>query len=519
MLRHQLNPVSWADTFLRALIPSFIADAIFSDHRKATRLHPTSYLDGLRGIASVIVFFCHYTEDNYNSLTRSYGVADNDRPETATTGWIQLPFLRIIFSGRPMVHIFFVISGFVLSYKPIKAIHARDYDKCYVTLSSSTFRRAFRLFGPCVASTFMIMCLQQMDLYPGRNPRASWTEQLMVWKRVVFTQITWPWAWDKDMMPGYDIHLWTIPIEFAHSMLLFMVILMLARTKLRIRQMMVLGLMGYCLSCGKWAGFEFLAGLFLAEVHVLKSAREQQNKEWESVAQEEDDDDLDKYGHREVRQGGGLVSLSTLKTVFCISLVILGLFVGGWPNHYADKTPGIRWFLAKTPMPFAKMDHLAPQKFWFGLCAIGTVWAVGELPLLKRFFEGSLAQYCGHISYAIYICHGPVLGLFQAYVFGSPFVPAQGEPGTDDYKVAVEAHGIKGMMGMDNTTQKTMGWFLGLCVLGPIVVWAADIFMRAIDEPIVRIARKMENVCLDREAQPDQRPGGRRLEPGYSQAA
>src|SRR4051794_14591073 len=104
-------------TLLRLLLPSFIADVVFPEHKPTWRLHPTSYLDGLRGIASVIVFFCHFTEEIYPPLTPTYGL-NPDQP----SAWIQLPFARLIFSGRPMVHIFFVISGFVLSYKPIKAI-------------------------------------------------------------------------------------------------------------------------------------------------------------------------------------------------------------------------------------------------------------------------------------------------------------------------------------------------------------------------------------------------------------
>ncbi|KAK3341271.1 acyltransferase 3 [Lasiosphaeria hispida] len=463
---------AWKNAF-RLLLPSFIADFLFPDHKSTWRLHPTSYLDGLRGIASVIVFFCHYTENNYSYLVQSYGI-DKEKP----SGWIQLPYLRIIFSGRPMVHIFFVISGFVLSYKPIKAVHARDLDMCYTALSSSTFRRAFRLFGPCVASTFIIMCLTQAG-YVGKA-QASWSAQFWRWKDAVFHQVAWPWAWDKDLRPPYDIHLWTIPIEFAHSMLLFMVILMLSRVRLRIRQAMVFGLMTYCLACGKWAGFEFLGGLFLAEIHILQHA--QDPKEWEKS---------------EEVQTSRKRLLGSMKTALCVGVILVGMFVGGWPNRNADKTPGIRYFLARTPLPFAKMENQAPQKYWFGLSAVFIVWSVGELATLKRFFEGPLAQYCGRISYAVYIVHGLALGMFERRILGRPFVPASGTPGAPGFKEAVAGWGVKGYVGVVNTTQMTVGWFVGLCILGPMVIWAADLFWRAIDDPIVRLGRKLELACVD----------------------
>ncbi|KAK4148541.1 acyltransferase family-domain-containing protein [Chaetomidium leptoderma] len=529
--------------FLRALLPSFVADTIFPEthhhHRPPLwRLHPTSYLDGLRGIAAIIVFFCHYTETNFPWLTPAYGgggLADEYHGvggggyNTTTMGYnhhntttmmtmppppppsssslsssptsssfIQLPFLRVLYSGRPMVHIFFVISGFALSYKPVRALHAaprRDVDKCYAALASSAFRRALRLFGPCVVSTFFVMCLRQMGLL--RGGKKTLAAELWKWKGAVLNQVAWPWDWDRDLRPAYDVHLWTIPIEFAHSMLLFMVLLMLARVRLRLRMAAVFGLMVYCLACGKWAGFEFLTGLFLAEVHVLLAAA--RAKEWEG----------DSETHRSRRDS---TAAGWALKMFQIGLVLLGLFLAGWPNGGADKTPGIRWFLAQTPMPFAKMDHLAPQKFWFGLSAAVTVWAVGDLGFLRRLFESPVAQYCGRISYAVYICHGPVEDLFRERLLGYPTIPAQGEPGAPGYQPALAATGVKGLIGVETMTQITMSWFVGLWVLGPLVIWAADLFWRAVDSQIVSLARRLETLCLD-----DTEPSPRSQ--GYSLAA
>lgn len=488
---HQLLPLPARQPLtrvLRALLPSFVADVVFPEHRPTWRLHPTSYLDGLRGVAAVIVFFCHYTENNFSALTPSYGFDPERRPSS----WLQLPLARAVFSGRPMVHIFFVISGFVLSYKPVRALHAREPERCYAALASSTFRRAFRLFGPCVASTFLILCMRQAG-WLGRA-QETLAEELWKWKGAVFHQLAWPWEWDRDLRPAYDVHLWTIPIEFAHSMLLFMVLLMLSRVRLGVRMAAVLGLMGYCLACGKWAGFEFLAGLFLAEVYVLRAARA---KEWEGASET-----------HEVRAS----ACGWLLKAFQLGLVLLSLFIGGWPNSEAEKTPGIRYFLAQTPMPFAKMDALAPQKFWFGLSAVATVWAVGELGFLRRLFESPFAQYCGRISYAVYICHGPVEELFRDWLLGHPIIGAVGEPGTPEYKPALPATGVKGFVGIETMTQITVGWFVGLWLLAPLVIWAADLFWRGVDNQVVSLARKLEVWCLD-----DSEPSPRSQ--GYSTAA
>lgn len=464
---------------LRGLLPSFVAEAVWPDQRKAWRVHQTSYLDGLRGIASVLVFFCHYTEENHKYLLPSYGLSGPSYPSSL----IQLPFLRVIFSGRPMVHIFFVISGFVLSYKPIRHIHARNPDACFTSLASSAFRRPFRLFGPCVASTFIIALMIQAGWLYKPLPSLSW--QFWAWTDALFHSITWPWSWDTDLRPGYDVHLWTIPIEFAHSMLLFLVILILSRVRQAIRQCAVFCLMLYFLACGKWAAFEFIGGMFLAEMHLLQAARP---KMWETL---------------EMSTSPDSPSLtSAVRTGFHSSVIIAALFVAGWPNFLAEETPGIRYLLANTPDPWATMDDLAPQKFWFAIAAVFTVWSCGELGLVRRFLEGPLSQYCGRISYAIYIVHGPVLATFQDYVIGSngsgSYARAQNDdPNPSGYLPATSPSGVKGWFGMDGPTQQTVSWLVGLAVLGPMVVWAADVFWRAVDVPIVAMAKRLELLCLD----------------------
>lgn len=459
--------------FLRFLIPSFIADRLYPDQKPTYKLHPTSYLDGLRGIASVLVFICHYTECNWGDLTHFYGV-NKENPGS----FIQMPYIRLIYSGRPMVHIFFIISGFVLSYKPIKAIHARDMLKCYSALSSSTFRRAFRLFGPCIVSTFMIMILAQYDLvWPG--PKETWTDQLITFKDSSFHGILWPWDWDRDVIPNYDIHLWTIPIEFAHSMLLFIVILGLSHVRLRLRQITVFGIMIWCLACGKWAAFEFLTGLFLAEIVLLKSAR---RPGWESP---------------EKNFSSPNSVMKKLKTALHVLIMVVGLYIAGWPNHDADKTPGISWFYRKTPFPFCVIDVTYPQKYWFGLSAAFMVWTIGEMPVLKKLFESGFAQYCGRISYAIYIVHGAVIDLYDGYVVGFAYSPQVGEPGDYGYRPTVMPSGLKSYVGTATSSQQALGWFIGLLIIGPLTFWYADVFWRAVDDPIVKLGRKIEMACVD----------------------
>ncbi len=466
---------TWTLGMLRTLLPSFVADVVWPEHRPAYKIHPTSYLDGLRGLASFVVFFCHYTELNHGYFTPSYGL----NGDHVASCFIQLPYARVIFSGRPMVHIFFIISGFVLSYKPLKSIHALSLDKCYTVLSSSVFRRPIRLFLPCVVSTFLVAFLIQYGYHAGEK-KESLAAQLWNWKSAVFRRIAWPWEWDRHLFPPYDIHLWTIPIEFNHSMLLFLGILGLARLRLRLRQALTVAIMLYALCSGKWAAFEFYAGMFLAEVHILQSHSR-------PLAF------LDDY----YAPLAETILRPAVRNTFHAAVLLAAFFVAGWPNQGAELTSGIAFLNARTPSSFRTDDVEMPQKFWFAISALFIVWSCGEVPAIRRFLEGALAQYCGRISYAIYIMHGPGLEMWQGHVLGRPYVSAKGAPGDDGFEPAMAGQGVRGILGIATPTQKFMTWLVGLLILGPAIVWMSDLFWRLVDAPIVTLGRKMENACLD----------------------
>ncbi|KAF3764531.1 hypothetical protein M406DRAFT_291644 [Cryphonectria parasitica EP155] len=462
---------------LRDLVPSFAADALWPDHKSplAThRLYPTSYLDGLRGLAAVVVFFCHYTEENHQYLIPTYGLNVDH-----ISSFLQLPFLRSLYSGRPMVHIFFVISGFVLSYKPLREIHARDLERCWAALASSTLRRPFRLLGPCIVSTAIIGVMIQMRLL--YRPLPSNSMQFWAWVDAVFHQITWPWAWDFDLRPAFDVHLWSIPIEFAHSMLLFLTILMLSRLRQRVRTPAMFLLLAYTVACGKWAAMEFYAGMILADIHIRRSA-EAKARHYENPA-----------------ELAPVIEGPALHYIVHILLLLGAFYVQGWPNFDAHRSPIIRWLYNHTPPSFPPVDNLTPQKFWFAVQAIAMVWTCGELRPVRHFLEGPIPQYCGHISYALYIVHGPVLELLQRAVVGTLYQPPMAAPGLPGYRPEVLPRGLKGLIGVETATQRTIVWVLGLMILSPMVVWAADVFWRLVDIPMIRLARTVETWMVETE--------------------
>ncbi|KAI0014669.1 acyltransferase 3 [Xylariomycetidae sp. FL0641] len=446
-------PFRQSGALLPLSIPRFTSDK--DDANNASpQLRPTSYLDGLRGIAALIVCVCHYTENNFRSLTPWFGIPTNVglsqavpqisfAPPMRSWSLIQLPFVRVIFSGRPMVHIFFVISGFALSVGPLRAVRARDPVRFHSTLASSAFRRPIRLCGPPVVSTFMVMVMCHWGWVYLALP--TWYLQIADWMRAVYYHIIWPWNWEQHLWPPYDVHMWTIPIELCHSMLLFLLLLLLSRVRVRVRVGCALAFMVYSLHCGKWAAFEFVAGSVLAEMHL--AALEQGPPEpLDVVAVWRNRDDTSRASIRRQRE-----------LAIHGAIVLAFFFIAGWPNAAQWRTPIIGTLARLAPASFPPRDPEGPQS-------------------------------SGRISFAVYIVHGPVLDILQTYVLGRP---------TDKYRWRNAAgKGLRGLFGVDTPLGRTACWAGGILILFPIVLVAAHFFCAYIDEPIVRFAKRVETWCL-----------------------
>lgn len=68
-----------------------------------------------------------------------------------------------------MVAIFFILSGYVLSYKPLQLAREGDTRALYDNLSSAAFRRTPRLFLPIVPAMFGTAVAIYFTCYGAEN--------------------------------------------------------------------------------------------------------------------------------------------------------------------------------------------------------------------------------------------------------------------------------------------------------------------------------------------------------------
>lgn len=385
-----------------------------------------------------------------------------------------------------MVSVFFVISGYALSLKPLKMMRSRDMDGFATTMTSFIFRRGMRLFIPTAVSTLMVVLLLRAGAYEWtrdfandehflRNVRehhpvrlGSTTEQMRDWSWNMFNFVH-IWGWEKfGGSTGYDVHLWTIPVEFRASMVLFLTLIGTARLRTGVRALAVMLFKWFSYRNGRWEMVLFLAGMTIAEWDLIRGAHHQQRQHAQMA--------------RDIVPVRGVVASSAEKRTnsksqcsrleriipapwFALSFV--SLYLMSQPDEGYATTPG--WVTLSSFIPGWFDDGF---RFYQCLGAMLFVLSVTHSPLWQRLFNTSAVQYLGRISYAIYLVHGPVLH-------------------TIGYAIERWAWGITGTEGNGYIG----GFALASVLIVPIVVWAADLFWRAVDAPVVRLAKWMESKC------------------------
>ena len=454
---------------LLALRPSFLKPSVRAGPRNGI-----AALDGLRGLACLFVFNEHYVIC-YQSPGSQH--------------WInRVPFIRLWWYGKGAVFLFFVISGYVLSYKPLKQIRAKDFAGFQKTISSSILRRGFRLYLPCLIVSFIMFLMTCLGLYTWPLSLFEHYKQFLFlkeapppadkqlsgligvyWSNVKFIFCsTFPFDiamsdWDYE---EYDPHQWSIPVEFRGSMALFTVLVGTSRMRTYWRLVSDALIFYYLYSTGRIHVCLFFAGLILAEIDLIRQAYYHNLSRQPLRAPPSSLAPLRRLLHLE----------TSTYTLAWIATFILGYFMISSTREIQDKGNWLPRFLTGWVGD--------PDNFILTYGAILTVWAVANCAELGVIFLSPIVLYLGKISYALYLAHGTVIrGL------GYMWLPASLRLAT--FTSARTTLDKKWWDSVSNM-QATVAHILGLMVVGSATFWYADMLTMYVDMPVVKFARWVE---------------------------
>ncbi|PVH73578.1 hypothetical protein DL98DRAFT_607079 [Cadophora sp. DSE1049] len=441
------------------LTPSFLQRSGEKSERKITE---TSYLNGVRGLAASLVYvqhmlFARWIHNGYN------GRQGGDF-------FFQLPFIRLLYSGRFMVAIFFILSGYVLSYRPLRLARKSDSRALYDNLSSAAFRRTPRLFLPIVPAMFGTATIIYFTCYGAEDftlnrclPKATslWRQS---WDYVpVLVRMLDPSAWNEYYPPGLP-HLWTLSMEFRGSMVVFLLVLGLGNTKPLYRLCLLSLYAVFFLHLGKWDTFLFTCGPVLAELRISRT-------EAQKLLETELQTRPMPSGYSNSKRTQTSFHWGVVTKVFWTINFIAGLFLGSWPAFYACSSFGFRDLCYLTPAPYTGSETVE-QYFWVSIGAFLLLLSFEHMEVLQKPFTTRLASYMGDISFGFYIVHWTMLFTVGTVIIGTckSWLPY----GYPNY---------------------SLGFFVGAIITTPFVIWVGDIHWRAFDNGAVKCARWLNTTC------------------------
>ncbi|KAF2094450.1 hypothetical protein NA57DRAFT_46599 [Rhizodiscina lignyota] len=429
----------------------------------------TAWLDGMRGFASFFVYIRHFASATHTHIEFGYGQDEENH------FLIQLPFLRLVVGGPAMVALFFIISGYALSWAPLRSMHYESASKGLERLASGVFRRAIRLFMPGIVSTFLVMLCISMGLYdtgkaavndvdmPGfqePGPPMLRKDPFVVQFRD-WVQCTWKWlnVWKLTSHP-YDVHTWTLPVEFSSSMALFLVLVAFSKCAPTIRLCLLASSVIYCHLKDNWTCWLFFAGSFLAQLKIIQDSKHAALSDCHLPTTETHANSM-KMSRRIWAIKGDIAR---------VCLFIAGLYLLSAPDFgAANDTPGYITLSRFIPSTW-------PESYRFLHCigALLAVYATSSTSTssLRCLFDNAFSTYLGKLSYAIYLVHGPVV-----HMLGFWLVPW-----------------CWSLTGKETMWDKEFGFMIAFIIVTIVVLRVADWFWRYVDAKCVLFARWVEKI-------------------------
>lgn len=302
-------------------------------------------IDGLRGWGALVVYLFHLS--NMICHQGQYSLLDDY--------FFRTP-LQIIVDGTTAVYLFFILSGFSLSYKFFKGNGDREY------LQEAAEFRYLRLLIPVFFTLFIPYFLVHFDLIPhGPFFLGAYNEKFSFVSMLKFTFFELPFM-NGNPAINYNPVLWTIHVEFFASFVVFAFLALFGKSTIRFIVYLFLmqyfysftGIVEYC--------FLFFLGVLICDLYFLLQRSTTANVAFKKV-----------------------IFNKRMQSILVIALLIFTY------RHLV--THHHRFY-------FTKSNYL-----FYMIFLITVLYA----PVVNGFFSSKFSQFLGRISYSLYLTHYPIM--------------------------------------------------------------------------------------------------------------
>lgn len=341
----------------------------------------TTHLDGLRGLAALIVYLSHTVGWWYGSEGLiEHGFGYHGEHMIAT-----FPFMRSFFSGgAAAVTVFFVMSGYVLSLSSLLKIKDGKVKETRRYALAAAIRRPFRLFMPVAAISFVFaLC---MHLPFGLAPHLPWPEP----QPTLLSEL-WKWlrefGWTINIFAKhgtfdhwypYDPPAWTMAAELKGSIVVFGILALSSSASLR-QRFAIFGTVGVTLLfLYQWELACFMFGIVLAMFSVYEI----------------------KLSHQDLSWGKPVVD----HIAFFVGWYLLGQPHGQREPEISYSTPG--WYILTMLIP-ANYYNNEFWRFWNAIGATMLIYGVMNIHWVQCLLQRPTLRFLGKVSFSLYLIHIP----------------------------------------------------------------------------------------------------------------
>jgi peptidoglycan/LPS O-acetylase OafA/YrhL len=326
------------------------------------------YIDGMRGLAALIVLFSHIIDAFYPVLNPSLTVSPISLDVLAKQSLLIKAFvftpLSILYNGLFAVMFFLLISGYVVSYN---CFHNKDENY----ISASFFRRYFRLTIPILFSCFISYLLLKVGVFPKVSQFFACDANFFnMIKLVLYDEY---FGSPNENLQCYNFVLWMMHALLLGSFLVYAFWALFGRVSIKLRIFFYIALI-----------IIFSKSLLLAVIFGMILCDMDANNIFKNV-----------------------------NKISLLIMLLLGIYLSSFMRYDFP-------FYTILDIDFMKnyFGDLGALLFFYNIIgAFLLFFVLSRLSFSIKVFSNKLALYLGKISFSIYLLHFIVIFSLSTYIF------------------------------------------------------------------------------------------------------